>query len=101
MEVSNRIQAADKSWAIMGEFWSHGRMAKRPLVLIFTALVYNTLSSGLEACCLTKTQLQRIDSKVLSYGRRLMRGEACVKLVSEDGSTGVPCITQSQSEEVS
>ena len=87
MEVSNRIQAADKSWAIMGKFWSHGRMARRPLVLMFTALVYNTLLSGLEACCLTKTHLQRIDSKVLSYGRKLMRGEACVKLVSEDGST--------------
>ena len=85
-EVANRVQAADRSWAAMGKFWSHNRLAKKPLIELFTALVYNTLLSGLEACCLNKTQLQRLDRKVLSWGRKLMRGEACVKLVSADGT---------------
>ena len=86
-EISARIQAAKTGWCCMGKFWSKPSTAKRPVLSIFKCHVHSRLMSGLEARVLLQGELVKLDRTVLTYGRKLMRGEACVKITAEDGST--------------
>ena len=55
-------------------------------VSFFSGMVGSALLSGLEALVLSPSQCQLLDSVLLMYGRKLMRGSACRKTVQEDGS---------------
>ena len=61
-------------------------MSRRAVLIVFSALVYAPLLSGLEVCRLDTTSLSRLNRCVLKYGRKLMCGNACEKQVLDDDS---------------
>ncbi|OLP76247.1 hypothetical protein AK812_SmicGene43842 [Symbiodinium microadriaticum] len=85
-EITARIQAARGAWCSYGKLWSSPKVASRPLVTIFKSGVYSHAVSGLEARVLTQSELDRLDRFVFSKGRKVMRGDACAKILSEDGT---------------
>ena len=82
-EIDQRLRKADVGWFSMGKFWFRNGLLRASLVLVFKGLVYSTLLSGLEALCLSKSQLERLDTYVLRRGRQLMHGTACQKFASD------------------
>ena len=82
-EIDQRLRKADIGWFSMGKFWFRNGLLRASLVLVFKGLVYSTLLSGLEALCLSKSQLERLDTYVLRRGRQLMHGTACQKFASD------------------
>ena len=85
-ELQARESAARVSWATFGRLWSRSTLPKQALCLIFSGTVVAALLSGLEALTLSAAQLRRLDSIMLTYGRKLMRGKACRKHEQPDGS---------------
>ena len=79
MEVDQRLRKADVGWLAMGKFWFRSGVLRAPLVQVFKGMVYSTLLSGLEALCLSKTHIERLDKYALKRGRQLMHGGACIK----------------------
>ena len=65
-----------------------GQEAHSPnrLYASFSGTVFAALLSGLEALTPSAAQLRRLDSIILTYGRKLMRGKACRKHEQPDGS---------------
>ena len=104
-EIDKRANAAYVSWATFRGLWHQRRLPWRGLRAVFLGMVYEVLFSGLEALVLGKMQYSRLDRIVATYGRKLLRGDACRKSVQEDGQTvyhslsnadvfrrlGVPC----------
>ena len=84
-EITARVRAAQGAWCSYGKLWSSPKVAARPLVTIFKSSVYSHVVSGLEARVLHKGEYDRLDRFVLSKGRKVMRGDACAKILSEDG----------------
>ena len=86
-EIGARLRAANSAWCCFRRFWSRPKIPTRPLRNVFSCNVYSKLLSGLEARVLLDGECRRLDRAVLGYGRKLMRGEACAKVVAEDGTT--------------
>ena len=82
-----RVRAAKASWARMGRFWFWSLASRRGKLLVYRALVHNTLLSGLECLVLEKQKYAQLGSLVLRHGRKLMQGQACFKQQLADGST--------------
>ena len=72
------MHKANVAWYTMG--------SRKPLVMLFSGLVLNTLLAGLEALALKSSHYQRLDKFVLAKGRRLMQRAACKKS-TEQGVT--------------
>ena len=85
-ELQAREHAARVSWATFGRLWSRSALPRRAVCVLFSDMVGSALLSGLEALVLSPSQCQLLDSVLLMYGRKLMRGSACRKTVQEDGS---------------
>ena len=84
-EIEQRIHKADVAWFSMGRLWFRQGLLRVALVLMFKGLVYSTLLSGLEALCLTRSQLAQLDRYLLKRGRQLMHGTACEKKSTDHG----------------
>ena len=80
-ELQARKKAARVCWATFGRLWSRSGLPQRALCIIFAGTVVSALLSGLEALVLTADHLRQLDSIILTYGRKLMRGAACQKEV--------------------
>eukprot|EP00434_Breviolum_minutum_P031879 symbB.v1.2.028194.t1/scaffold2897.1/size67685/5 len=94
-ELEARHRAARVSWATFGKLWSRSGLPRRALCIIFAGTVVSALLSGLEALVLSSAQLRRLDSIILTYGRKLMRGAACKKEVL-DGAIKFKACTSRQ-----
>lgn len=94
-ELEARHRAARVSWATFGKLWSRSELPRRALCIIFAGTVVTALLSGLEALVLSSAQLRRLDSIILTYGRKLMRGAACQKEVL-DGAIKFKACTSRQ-----
>ena len=95
-ELEARHRAARVSWATFGRFWSRSPLPKEANCLVFARTVVSALLSGLEALVLTDAQLHRLDSVILTYGRKLVRGAAGAKEVSADGDIKFTACTSRQ-----
>lgn len=86
-EIGKRARAAYSAWSTFRGVWHSRELPWRAVRCIFISMVYNVLFSGLETLCLGAVHYKKLDSIVISYGRRLMHGKACTKIQQEDGST--------------
>ena len=95
-EIKQRERAARAGWATFGRSWSRSSLPKQAICLIFSGMVVAALVSGIEALTLSAAQIRRLDSIILTYGRKLMRGRACRKEVQMDGSIKYVACTSTQ-----
>ena len=86
-ELTFRIARAYAAWCTFRRLWYSCELPWKGLRTIFLGMVYEVLFSGLEALLLTKVHTARLDRVVAGYGRKLMRGKACGKAVTESGET--------------
>ena len=84
MEIEARQAAASQGYYAMGKFWATVTL-RRPANVVFQAMVRGAALSGLEALVLTDTECARLDSTILRFARKLLRGAACHKTHTDGG----------------
>ena len=83
LEVTRRIDAARRNWAILWKFWVSEKNWSTKL-FVFQAAVSNTTVSGLTTCVLPHVLTQRIDGFLAKKARILLKGKA--HRVRDDGT---------------
>ena len=84
-EIQERCKAMHIAWECHKGLW-HAQGALRPRLLVFSAIIYEAALSGLTAYAIRTNECRALDKRILAYGRRLMRGNACKKEYS-NGNT--------------
>ena len=69
----------------MGSFWARHNVA-RAANSVFSSMVRNAALSGLECLVLSDAEYASLDSIVVKFARKALRGAACLKTQSDDGS---------------
>lgn len=72
-ELSKRVKAIDTAWAKLGKYWTSNTPLKRKR-LAFLA-VFEAAISGNQAVVFSKTDYCRLDAKVATYGRVVLKGD--------------------------
>jgi len=85
VEVDRRCKSARAAWFIFRKFW-FSRNDTRFILLVFRAVIFSILTSGLTAFVLSVKDLNKLNTVVIQCGRKLMKGKACTK--TDDGKGG-------------
>ena len=89
-EITKRICQASKAWFGYRSFWYVGSSLRFKL-LVFRAIVFATLISGLAAFVLTGAVCRRLGSFLIHKARKLLGGRACKKRHRAHISSTGPC----------
>ena len=76
------LKQAHKQWVIHRNLWKRNELPKKPRLLMFRAIVVETLFSAIETLVLSNVQERRLQNVVSAYGRKLM-GRTAVKTQDE------------------
>ena len=85
-EITFRINAAKEAWSRLGGFWYKSGTSKRARIMVFKSLILSTLFCGLETMVMSPAEYQRLDVCILGFVRKLMRGTATSKTVTDPGT---------------
>lgn len=78
IEISARKKAAQNGFYFIGRLWAKP-LPLRPKCLVFNTMVRGVAISGLEACVLSEQDYKQLDSVVLRFAKKILRGDACRK----------------------
>jgi len=78
VEIDKRLKSAGAVWFCLGAFWYSESQLKFKKV-VFRGGVLSVLLTGLKALVLSTKDIERLQTFVVACGRKLMRGEGCVK----------------------
>ena len=63
VEVRKKKEAAQKGWRAMGSLWANGSIRQRTQAAVYRSLPQSCLLSGLEAACLTNTEITILETR--------------------------------------
>jgi hypothetical protein len=86
VEIKRRCRAMHIAWECHKSFWTTD-VVLRVRALCFQSLVYEAAISGLTAYVFSKTEAARIDTRILSYCRKMIGRVAYGQHTDCDGNT--------------